>query len=41
MAYNFKQRVKDGKTEVFDPIRKKWLLQTPEERVRSCTIVGL
>ncbi len=41
MVYNFKQRVKDGKTEVFDPIRKKWLLQTPEERVRQLFILYL
>lgn len=41
MAYNFKQRVKEGKTEVFDPIRKKWLLMTPEERVRQLFILYL
>ena len=41
MVYNFKQRVKEGKTEVFDPIRKKWLLQTPEERVRQLFILYL
>ena len=28
----------DGKTTVFDPIRKKWLVLTPEEQVRQYTI---
>lgn len=41
MVYNFKQREKDGKMEVFDPIRKKWLLMTPEERVRQLFILYL
>ncbi len=26
---------KDGKTTVFDPVRKKWLVLTPEEHVRQ------
>lgn len=28
----------EGKTEIFDPIRKKWLIQTPEEVVRQTII---
>ena len=28
----------DGKTTVFDPIRKKWLVLTPEEHVRQYMI---
>jgi len=28
----------DGKTTVFDPIRKKWLILTPEEHVRQYLI---
>lgn len=41
MEYVFKQREKDGRTEVFDPIRKKWLVLTPEERVRQQLILFL
>lgn len=41
MEYVFKQREKDGHTEVFDPIRKKWLVLTPEERVRQQLILFL
>lgn len=41
MEYVFKQRDKDGRTEVFDPIRKKWLVLTPEERVRQQLILFL
>ena len=41
MQYVFKQREKDGKTQVFDPIRKKWLSLTPEERVRQQLILFL
>jgi hypothetical protein len=28
----------DGKTSVFDPIRKKWIILTPEEHVRQYMI---
>ncbi len=31
-------RQEDGKTRVFDPIRKKWLVLTPEEHVRQYLI---
>ena len=41
MEYTFRQREKDGRTEVFDPIRKKWLVLTPEERVRQQLILFL
>lgn len=41
MTYTFKQREKEGKLEVFDPIRRKWLLMTPEERVRQQFILYL
>lgn len=41
MEYAFKQREREGKTEVFDPIRKKWLVLTPEERVRQQLILFL
>ena len=41
MEYVFKQREKDGRKEVFDPIRKKWLVLTPEERVRQQLILFL
>lgn len=30
-----KQRIINGKTEIFDTIRKKWILLTEEERVRQ------
>ena len=33
-----KLRQAEGKTSVFDPVRKKWLLLTPEEHVRQCLI---
>jgi hypothetical protein len=33
-----KLRKADGKTTVFDPIRKKWLILTPEEHVRQYMI---
>ena len=41
MEYTFKQREREGKTKVFDPIRKKWLVMTPEERVRQQLILFL
>ena len=34
--FSFRTRINDkGKTEIFDSIRKKWLLLTPEEWVRQ------
>ncbi|MEJ7632670.1 MAG: hypothetical protein WKF28_09190, partial [Rubrobacteraceae bacterium] len=34
----------DSKNRIFSHIRQKWLVETPEERVRQdylCTLVGL
>ena len=39
--HTFKQREKEGRLEVFDPIRKKWLRLTPEERVRQQFVLFL
>ncbi len=33
-----KLRQAEGKTHIFDPIRKKWLILTPEEHVRQYMI---
>lgn len=33
-----KQRINAGKMELFDPVRKKWLQCTEEEKVRQCFI---
>ena len=33
-----KLRQTDGKTTIFDPVRKKWLILTPEEHVRQYMI---
>jgi len=41
MEYTFKVRVKEDREEVFDHIRKKWLVLTPEERVRQQLILYL
>lgn len=34
-AYEFKMRTTNGKREVFDPVRKKFVALTPEEFVRQ------
>ncbi len=34
-----KQRNRDGKSEIFDPIRKKWVALTEEEKVRQIFIL--
>ncbi|MDP3444291.1 MAG: type I restriction enzyme HsdR N-terminal domain-containing protein [Ignavibacteria bacterium] len=31
----FKTRIKGGRTEVFDPVRRKYVILTPEEEVRQ------
>lgn len=36
-----KLRKQDGRTQVFDPIRKKWLVLTPEEHVRQYLVAYL
>ena len=41
MEYSLRQRNLNGKTEVFDPVRKKWVVMTPEERVRQIFILYL
>lgn len=33
--YSFRIRKKDNKTEIFDPVRKKYFVLTPEEWVRQ------
>ena len=38
LEYQPKLKVVDGKTKVFDIIRKKWFLLTPEEHVRQCLL---
>lgn len=39
MEYSFKKRTKEGKEEVFDPVRRKWVALTPEENVRQQLIL--
>ena len=34
-------RETDGRREVFDPVRRRWVALTPEEWVRQCTIQRL
>ena len=34
-AYDFKVQSIDGKDQIFDPCRKKWVVLTPEEWVRQ------
>lgn len=41
MEYTLKVRKKEGREEVFDQIRRKWLVFTPEERVRQHLILYL
>lgn len=41
MEYSLKIRKKEGRDEVFDHIRRKWLVLTPEERVRQQLILYL
>jgi len=33
--FAFEQRVEQGKTQIFDPIRARWVVLTPEEWVRQ------
>ncbi|MEG1556330.1 MAG: type I restriction enzyme HsdR N-terminal domain-containing protein, partial [Bacteroidales bacterium] len=39
ILYMLKQRTVKGRLEIYDPIRKKWLLFTEEERVRQIFIL--
>jgi hypothetical protein len=34
-SYDFKVKLTNGKEQIFDPCRKKWVLLTPEEWVRQ------
>lgn len=34
-SYQFKTRIKEGKQEIFDPVRRKFVALTPEEWVRQ------
>jgi hypothetical protein len=34
-SYDFKVQSKNGKNQIFDPCRKKWVVLTPEEWVRQ------
>jgi len=36
-----KRRQSEGKTSVFDPVRKKWVILTPEEHVRQLILQHL
>ncbi len=38
---NLKLRATEGKQEVFDPVRKKWVAYTPEEHIRQMFILFL
>lgn len=37
-AVSLRLRQADGKAQVFDPVRRKWLILTPEEHVRQYII---
>ena len=41
MAYTLKIRENGQQQEVFDPVRQKWVVMTPEERVRQVFILYL
>ena len=41
MAYTLKIRENGTQQEVFDPVRQKWVVLTPEERVRQVFILYL
>ena len=41
MSYSLKIRENDSKKEVFDPVRQKWVVMTPEEHVRQVFILYL
>jgi len=41
MAFTLKIRENDAQQEVFDPVRQKWVVLTPEERVRQIFILYL
>jgi len=41
MTYTLKIRDNDSRKEVFDPVRQKWVVMTPEEHVRQVFILYL
>ena len=41
MAYTLKIRENGSRKEVFDPVRQKWVVMTPEEHVRQVFILYL
>lgn len=41
MAYTLKIRENGAQQEVFDPVRQKWVVMTPEEHVRQVFILYL
>ena len=41
MTYSLKIRENGSLKEVFDPVRQKWVVMTPEERVRQAFILYL
>lgn len=41
MTYTLKQRTKEGREELFDPVRRKWVAKTPEEQVRQTFVLYL
>ena len=41
MAYSLKIRESSSRKEVFDPVRQKWVVMTPEEHVRQVFILYL
>ena len=41
MGYSLKIRENDSRKEVFDPVRQKWVMMTPEEHVRQVFILYL
>ena len=41
MSYTLKIRENGSQQEVFDPVRQKWVVMTPEERVRQVFILYL
>ena len=41
LDYALNTRTTEGRTQVFDPIRKAWILLTPEEHVRQLLLVHL
>lgn len=41
MAYTLKIRENGSQQEVFDPVRQKWVVMTPEEHVRQVFILYL